>query len=65
MEDYVSDMHAFGAGYKEPRVTPRWVWMIPEHHWSMKSSLQKSQDHASNVVNHTFRTDAQKQRSLK
>ena len=43
---------------KEPRVTPQWILMPLEHKWSIKSSPQKSQDHASSVVDHTSRTDA-------
>ena len=45
----------FVLATKEKRVTPKQILMPEEHQQSMKSTLQKSQDHASNAVDHTFK----------
>ena len=57
MEDSLSDICAFGVEYRRAKVTPKWILMSHKQQ-SVKSTLQKSQDNASNVVDHTFRTDA-------
>ena len=57
MEDCISNIHAFGAGYERAKGYPRVDVNTPEPTISEIQS-KKNHDHASNVVDHIFRADA-------
>ena len=62
MEDCFRDICIFAAGYKKPKVIAELNLMPQKHQQPMKSSPQKTQDCALDVVDPISKTDAQTQK---
>ena len=66
MKDCFSDIHAFGAGYKTAKGYSKVDFDAPGasvvNEVKSQKKKKKSQDHGSNVMDHTSTTDAKKKK---